>query len=256
MNAADYNAWYDAPCGRRIGATEFGLIRRMLDPRPGESLLDVGCGTGWFTRRMGVTPRNWKPQIVTLGAFMLRTAPGGDMPKKAVVALQIEKRIYQIRGKRVLLDEDLARLYQATTKAFNQAIKRNIERFPDDFMFQLTPEEYSIVRSQIVTTSGKGGRRALPRAFTEHGAVMAATVLNSPLAIEASIMVVRAFIHLRELIAEHTDLKGRLDGLERRLAKRFADYEEELREIRFIIARLEQPVESKRRPLGFRKEKD
>lgn len=178
------------------------------------------------------------------------------MPKKAVVALQIEKRIYQIRGKRVLLDEDLARLYQATTKAFNQAIKRNIERFPDDFMFQLTPEEYSIVRSQIVTTSGKGGRRALPRAFTEHGAVMAATVLNSPLAIEASIMVVRAFIRLRELIAEHTDLKGRLDGLERRLAKRFADYEEELREIRFIIARLEQPVESKRRPLGFRKEKD
>jgi hypothetical protein len=169
--------------------------------------------------------------------------------------VSIERRIYQIRAKRVLLDEDLARLYQVSTKSFNQAIKRNIERFPADFMFQLTLEEYNILRSQIVTVSGKAGRRALPRAFTEHGAVMAATVLNSPLAIEASIMVVRAFIRAREILAEHSDLKKRLDDLERRLARRFSGYEEELREIRFIIAKLEQPVEPKRRPIGFRKDR-
>jgi hypothetical protein len=86
------------------------------------------------------------------------------MTEETAKPLQIEKCIYLIRGKRVLLDEDLARLYQVTTKAFNQAVKRNIARFPEDFMFQLTNEEYSIVRSQIVTISGKAGRRAFPRA--------------------------------------------------------------------------------------------
>ena len=174
-------------------------------------------------------------------------------PGKESFPVHIESCIYQIRGRRVLLDEDLARLYRVSTKAFGQAIKRNIEKFPEDFMFALTTEEYSIIRSQIVTVSGKAGRRARPRAFTEYGTVMAATILNSPLAVEASIMVVRAFIHLREMIAEHSDLKRRLDRLEQQLARRFSGYEEELREIRFIISSLEQPIESKRHPIGFRK---
>ena len=177
------------------------------------------------------------------------------MTKKAEVPSRIERQIYEVRGRRVLLDEDLARLYQVTTKAFNQAIKRNIEKFPEDFMIRLTTEEHSALRSQFVTSSGKTGRRHPPYAFTEHGAVMAATVLNSPLAVEASIMVVRAFIQSRRVIAEHADLKRRLDSLEQRLAKRLSGFEEELREIRFIIDRLEQPVESKSRPIGFQSEK-
>ena len=127
---------------------------------------------------------------------------------------------------------------------------------PTRLMFQLTDQNVTNLRSQFATSrSDWGGRRYKPLAFTEHGAVMAANVVNSPLAIKASILVVRAFIQAREMIAEHSDLKLRLDDLERRLAKRFAEHEEELREIRFIIARLQQPVEATRRPIGFRKEK-
>ena len=173
------------------------------------------------------------------------------MVKKTELPVVIENRIYEIRGKRVVLDEDLARVYQVTTKAFNQAIKRNAGKFPQDFMFKLTSQEYGVLRSQIVTLSGKTTRKYTPHAFTEHGAVMAATVLNSSIAVEASIMVVRAFIHARELIAGHADLKRRLDSLEQRLMKRLAGHDEDLREIRFILDQLVRPVEGKKRPIGF-----
>ena len=121
-------------------------------------------------------------------------------------------------------------------------------------MFQLTIQEVSALRSQsaILEPKGRGKHpKYLPYAFTEHGAVMAATVLNSPVAVEASILLVRAFIRLREMLREHSDLKRRLHDIEIQLAKGFAAHEQELQEIRFLIAQLEQPVAAKKRKTGF-----
>lgn len=151
-------------------------------------------------------------------------------PLIAVDALS--DRIHLVRGQRVMLDSDLAELYGVATKVFNQAIKRNIERFPTDFMFQLTEEEGVSLRSQIVTLNaddslrsqfvtsnvGRGGRRYLPYVFTEHGAIMAASVLSSPRAVEMSVFVVRAFVQLRALLASSRELSERLDELERKLS--------------------------------------
>jgi hypothetical protein len=151
-------------------------------------------------------------------------------PTIAVDALS--DRIHLVRGQRVMLDSDLAELYGVSTRIFNQAIKRNIERFPADFMFQLTEEEEDSLRSQIVISNvdnslrsqiatskpSRGGRRYLPYVFTEHGAIMAASVLNSPRAVEMSVFVVRAFVQLRALLAGSRELSERLDELERKLA--------------------------------------
>ena len=126
--------------------------------------------------------------------------------------------IHLVRGQRVMLDSDLADLYGVSTKVFNQAIKRNIDRFPADFMFQLTEGEDESLRSQFVTSKpGRGGRRYLPYVFTEHGAIMAASVLNSPRAVEMSVFVVRAFVQSRALLADSKELTKRLDTLERKL---------------------------------------
>ena len=114
-----------------------------------------------------------------------------------------------------MLDADLARLYRVSTKQLNQQVRRNAERFPADFMLRLTAGETESLRSQFVTSNvGRGGRRYLPWAFTEHGAVMLASVLNSRVAVEASIQVVRAFVQLRRVITTHADLAGRLDKME------------------------------------------
>jgi hypothetical protein len=126
----------------------------------------------------------------------------------------IERRIYVIRGQKVMLDRDLAGLYQVETKALNRAVKRNVTRFPEDFMFQLTAAEAEDLRCQIGTSSW-GGRRYRPHAFTEHGAVMLASVLNSRRAVEMSIVVVRAFIMLREVMATHRELARKIEELER-----------------------------------------
>lgn len=123
---------------------------------------------------------------------------------------QITSAIHVIRGQRVMLDADLARLYDVSTKRLNQAVRRNRNRFPADFMFQLTPDEFANLRSQSVTSNRRGGRRYLPLAFTEHGAVMLASVLNSPIAVQASIHVVRAFLQLRGLLATHSELARKL----------------------------------------------
>jgi len=114
----------------------------------------------------------------------------------------IQNKIYDIRGYKVMLDFDLAEIYQVETRVLNQAVKRNIERFPEDFMFQLTKEEFSNLTSQIVTSSW-GGVRKLPFAFTEHGAVMLSSVLRSEIAVKASILVVRAFVVARQLVSIH-----------------------------------------------------
>ena len=139
-----------------------------------------------------------------------------------IPAASLEQRIHLVRGARVMLDEDLAQVFGVTTKRLNEQVTRNRKRFPADFMFQLTAAEVSILRSQLATSrSGWGGRRTRPRAFTEHGAVMLASVLNSPTAVASSILVVRAFIRLRELVAVHRDLARRLDELERKYDAKF-----------------------------------
>ena len=126
-------------------------------------------------------------------------------------------KIYLIRGQKVMLDNDLAELYGVETKVLNQAVKRNAGRFPEDFMFQLTAIEFENLKSQFVTSSWEhGGRRKLPWAFTEHGAIMAAAVLNSPRAVEMSVFVVRAFVHLRDFARTHAELGKQLATLERR----------------------------------------
>jgi phage regulator Rha-like protein len=136
----------------------------------------------------------------------------------------IERRIYVIRGQKVMIDSDLAELYGVLTKNLNKAVQRNRDRFPEDFMFQLTEEEYDNLRLQTATSSlrfqigtsneGRGGRRYLPYAFTEHGVAMLSAVLNSDRAIQMSIVIVRAFVKLRELLATHKDLARRIEKLE------------------------------------------
>jgi hypothetical protein len=136
----------------------------------------------------------------------------------------IERRIFAMRGHTVMLDSDLAKLYRVATKAFNQAVRRNGDRFPDDFMFQLTPEETRSLRSQFVTlkeTRGgdmkpKRGRHSkyAPYVFTEHGIAMLSSVLRSKRAVQMNIMIVRAFIHLREMLISHKDLAVRVEKLE------------------------------------------
>jgi hypothetical protein len=132
---------------------------------------------------------------------------------------RITQSILVLRGHRVLLDADLAELYGVTTKRFNEQVRRNRERFPEDFIFRLTDEEAAILRSQIATSSSSlwGGRRYLPYAFTEHGAIMAATILNSDRAVQVSVHVVRAFVKLREVLASNKELARKLEQFERKL---------------------------------------
>jgi len=130
----------------------------------------------------------------------------------------IARKIYVIRGHKIMLDSDLADLYGVTTKRLNEQVRRNRDRFPADFMFQLTREENDALRSRIATSSknpGHGGRRTLPFAFTEHGAIMAATVLKSKRAVDTGIFVVRAFVKLREMLAGQIQFASRLEELEK-----------------------------------------
>jgi hypothetical protein len=143
---------------------------------------------------------------------------------------QITRAILILRGHRVLLDAELAILYGVTTKRFNEQVRRNRERFPADFMFQLSAQEAEALRSQIATSNalprGRGGRRYLPYAFTEHGAIMAASILNSSRAVEVSVYVVRAFVQLRELLASNKELARRFAQLETRLDKKLFAHDE------------------------------
>jgi hypothetical protein len=140
--------------------------------------------------------------------------------KNALVPIErIEEVILPIRGQKVILDADLVRLYKVETRRLNEQVKRNRNRFPEDFIFQLTNEKWDILKSQSATSSsGWGGRRLPPYAFTEHGAIMAAAVLNSPRAVDVSVYVVRAFVKLRATLASHKQLVRKLDQLERKPA--------------------------------------
>jgi len=161
---------------------------------------------------------------------------------------RIEQAIYLIRGQRVMLDNDLAKIYGVPTKRLKEQVRRNSDRFPRDFMFPLTLQEIMNLRSQFATSSsGWGGARYLPMAFTEHGAIMLANVLNSPKAVKASIAVVRAFVRLRETLALHKELAVKLNELERKIAH----HDENIRTLFEAIRHLMTPPEKPRRRIGF-----
>lgn len=146
---------------------------------------------------------------------MPRKRTGETDPPLPVPTQLIERRIYLIRGQKVMLDTDLAELYQVLTKNLNLAVRRNLDRFPQDFMFQLTKDEAESLRLQFATSNvGRGGRRYRPYAFTEHGVAMLSSVLNSTRAVQMNILVIRAFIKLRELLATHKELARKLEQLE------------------------------------------
>ena len=149
----------------------------------------------------------------------------------ALASGNIEQRIFLIRGHRVMLDRDLAELYGVATRTLNQAVARNIHRFPSDFAFHLTPDEGVRLRSQSVISNARGGRRYAPRVFTEQGLAMLSSVLRSRHAIDVNVAIMRAFVHLRELLATHKDLVQKLDELERKYDGQFAAVFDAIREL-------------------------
>ncbi|MDO9289668.1 MAG: ORF6N domain-containing protein [Thermodesulfovibrionales bacterium] len=156
----------------------------------------------------------------------------------------IEKKIYLIRNQKVMLSSDLADLYGVEPKVLIQAVKRNIERFPADFMFQLSNQEFVNLKSQIVTSSWGGIRRANPYAFTEQGIAMLSSVLRSKRAIEVNIHIMRAFVKLRELMATHKDLARKLADMEKK-------YDAQFKVVFDAIRQLMTPPEPKKRKIGF-----
>lgn len=161
----------------------------------------------------------------------------------------IDDRILLLRGQKVMLDADLADLYGVTTARFNEQVRRNAERFPEDFMFQLSNQELAVLRSQFATSSTRtwGGRRYRPYVFTEHGALMAANVLNSPRAVETSVYVVRAFVRLREVLATNAELAKKLNALEKKLST----HDQAITGLISAIRQLTAPPPTKRRKIGF-----
>jgi len=168
-------------------------------------------------------------------------------PTRAVLlpVERIEQRIFLVRGQKVMLSPHLAELYEVPEKVLNQAVLRNRERFPDDFIFQLDSEELDSLRSQIVTSkAGRGGRRYLPYAFTEQGVAMLSSVLRSDRAVRVNVEIMRAFVRLRQLLASHADLARKLNALEKK-------YDTQFRVVFEAIRELMAPVRKPRREIGF-----
>ena len=161
---------------------------------------------------------------------------------------RIERRIYFIRDQKIMLDKDLAELYGVETKRLVEAVKRNIRRFPHDFMFQLNEEENDLLRSQIATSNistGRGGRRYAPYAFTEQGVAMLSSVLRSPRAIDVNVEIMRAFVRLRRMLASNVELARKLETLEKK-------YDSQFKVVFDAIRQLMEPAESKgKRHIGF-----
>ena len=170
------------------------------------------------------------------------------MPTQHNLVERITKTILFLRGEKVLLDEDLAALYEVETGTLVRAVKRNLDRFPDDFMFQLSPEEWAGLRSQsgITKTEGRGGRRYAPYAFTEHGVAMLSSVLNSDRAVKVNIEIMRAFGRLREILSSHAELARQLEALERK-------YDAQFKVVFDAIRKMVAPPVPKKKPIGFRK---
>ncbi len=173
----------------------------------------------------------------------------------------IQESIYLIRGQRVMLDEDLADLYGVTTGALNQAVSRNTIRFPIDFMFQLTAEEWENLKSQFVISSGHGGRRKLPNVFTQEGVAMLSGVLNSERAIRVNVEIMRVFVRFRNILAGQDQLRSKLEEIEKRFDKRLAKHDEHIRAL-FEVMRLlrdeihKSPPLLPKRKIGFHVEED
>ena len=158
----------------------------------------------------------------------------------------IEKKILFVRGQKVMLDSDLAVLYGVETKVLIQAVKRNINRFPDDFMFQLTKEEFESLRSQFVTSKeARGGRRYMPYVFTEHGVAMLSSVLNSDRAIEVNIAIMRAFVKLREMLSSNKELARKFEEMEQK-------YDEQFRVVFDAIRALMAQPDKPKTKIGFK----
>jgi len=164
--------------------------------------------------------------------------------KEIILAERIESKIFQIRGKKVMLDSDLALLYGVETKVLIQAVKRNKSRFPEDFMFQLTKEEFKNLRSQIVT-SNRGGRRYLPYVFTEQGVAMLSSVLNSNRAILVNIHIMRAFVNLRRIGLTYVGLKRKIEAMEKK-------YDAQFKVVFDALKKLLEPAVKQKRTIGFR----
>ena len=165
---------------------------------------------------------------------------------------QITGSILVLRGHRVLLDSNLADLYGAATKVLLQAVKRNMQRFPEDFMMQLTAAEWAVLRSQFVTSkTGRGGRRYLPFAFTEQGVAMLSSVLGSERAIAVNIEIMRAFVRMRQLLSSNKELARRFAQLESRIDKKLAEHDGAITAILSAIRELMNSPAPRRRPVGF-----
>jgi len=165
--------------------------------------------------------------------------------KLAIPPERVERRILLIRGLRVMVSTDLAELYEVAPRVLIQAVKRNYQRFPADFMFQLTREEYTNLKSQFVTSSWGGARRATPYAFTEQGVAMLSSVLRSERAVQVNIAIMRAFVKLREMLASHRDLARRLDEMENK-------YDAQFKVVFDAIRKLMKPPQKRRPRIGFR----
>lgn len=174
-------------------------------------------------------------------------------PAETVVPSElIEKRIYLVRGQKVMLDSDLAELYGVTTGNLNLAVRRNKTRFPQDFMFQLTAEEAKSLLLQTARTKGRGGRRTPPYVFTEQGVAMLSSVLRSEHAVQVNIAIMRAFVRLRELLAVHKDLAHKIEALERK----DAEHDAKFRVVFEAIQELLQDTPPPRRRIGFKSDDD
>jgi hypothetical protein len=188
----------------------------------------------------------YNPLWFDLGESRLHVKP---TPIRDTVPLIDRLRIWEMRRVAVVLDSDLAAVYGVETKVFNQAIRRNAARFPADFLFRLTAAEWTSLRSQFVTSSSHGGRRYLPVAFTEHGAIMAATILNSPRAVAMSVYVVRAFVRLRSELLANATLEKRLAYIEKTLIAHDGELRDIYEKIRPLLL---PPPEPPKRQIGFK----
>jgi ORF6N domain len=220
--------------------------------------LSALAAPGVFDHRVD-SPRLQPGSLEASGLFHKRDRENPHEMKrtsKALTAGLIEPRIFTVRGQKVILDSDLALIYGVPTYRFNEAVKRNKERFPEDFRFQLNREEADSLTSQFAMSKpGRGGRRSLPYAFTEHGAVMAANILNSSRAVRMSVFVVRAFVKMRSLLGENRGLAKQLAELEKRLTGRLDTHEiaivEVLKRIMSLLDPPPAPPEPPKRRIGF-----
>lgn len=161
----------------------------------------------------------------------------------AIITLdQVERRIYLLRGEKVMLDSELAAMYGVTTKRLNEQVKRNLDRFPDDFCFQLTEDEYVSLRSQNATSKpGRGGRRYMPYVFTEQGVAMLSSVLNSERAVQVNIAIMRAFVNMRRLAATNDEINKKLTQIEKELGEHDGHFKQVFAAIRAMMAPAKQP---------------